>query len=35
MNVRSFRLAWNIRDFTVLTGHAAIAAISSHEQSKE
>ena len=33
MTVRSLRRAWNIRDFTVLTGHPAIAAISSHEYS--
>jgi hypothetical protein len=31
MMVRSLRLACHIRDFTVLTGHSTIAAISSHE----
>jgi len=31
MVARSLWRAWNIRVFTVLTGHSAIAAISSHE----
>ena len=33
MTVRSLHRAWNMRDFTVLTGHPVIAAISSHERS--